>query len=451
MASGVSPEDIRILSVNAGYANLALGGPRYNWAMSWPLRLLFLILVASLPLEAATRTYLTGKVIRINSERRMTSAIFILYIEHERQTFSVRLREKPTYELDWVVNDAIEFRFGDKAIFLKRPNGKEMKFALLDPPSANGNLPNGTVDLPFPPQGLETGIDVARIPAEHRPRRCAEITAGGAQFEPLGNACLYALSSSNLPNFVCQETIQRATRGLALNRLPKGEWKTLDVVTAEVTVVSGRVEQYSTFAINGHALKLPSNADRGWALSRYLSDLHTGGLWSLTEFATVLGTVFSPVSQTNFSYVGDVEVPSGSANVFQFQLNAESNVSFVLAVSDLSYTPGLGGFLWTDRKTGQLLRVEANATELVSTFPIVSHYSATNYGDVPISGIGTFLLPTASETVDCQYPPEPWDEHPERPGRSGLRTDGKCYKNVISFHDCQKFVVESHISPDVSK
>jgi hypothetical protein len=51
--------------------------------------------------------------------------------------------------------------------------------------------------------------------------------------------------------------IQRATRGLALNGLPKGEWKALDVVTAEATVINGRVDRYSNFAINGHALKLP--------------------------------------------------------------------------------------------------------------------------------------------------------------------------------------------------
>jgi hypothetical protein len=118
-----------------------------------------------------------------------------------------------------------------------------------------------------------------------------------------------------------------------------------------------------------------------------ISVLERSALWWIVELDGIchrIGHSIHPVSQTNFSYVGDVEVPSGSANVFKFQLNAESNVSFVLAASDLSYTPGLGGFLWTDRKTGQLLRVEANATELVSTFPIVSHYSATNYGDVPI-------------------------------------------------------------------
>jgi hypothetical protein len=170
--------------------------------MSWRLCLLLLLFVASLPGEAATKTYLTGKVIRINSERRMTAAVFVLYIEHEKQTFSVRLREKPTYRLHCAVNDPIEFRLGDNAIFLKRRNGKEMKFALLNPPNVNANQPNGTMDLPFPTQAFESGVDVARMPAEHRPRRCAEIAAGGAQFEPLGNACLYALSSSNLPNFV---------------------------------------------------------------------------------------------------------------------------------------------------------------------------------------------------------------------------------------------------------
>jgi hypothetical protein len=181
-----------------------------------------------------------------------------------------------------------------------------------------------------------------------------------------------------------------------------------------------------------------------------LSDLHTGGLWSLAEFASVLDTVFSPVSQTNFSYVGDVEVPSGTATLFRFQLEARSNASFVLAVSDLSYTRGLQGFLWTDHKTGKLIRVEANATEIVQSFPIIAHSNAINYGDIPISDIGTFMLPTAAETVDCQYPVDNWAEY-GKPGWSGLRPEGKCYKNVISFHDCNKFVVETHITSDVPK
>ncbi len=411
--------------------------------MSWFSRLCFLILVASLPGEAATKSYLTGKVTRINSDRGMTAAVFILYIEHEKHTFSVRLREKPNYQLDWLVNDPIEFRLADRAIFLKRPNGKEIKLDLLSPPHVGADQPNGTMDLPFPAQAFNTGIDDVRMPAEHHPIRCDEITAGGAQFEPLGSICLYALSSSNLPNFVCQETTQRATRKLAIKGLLV-EWKALDVVTAEVMVVGGRVERYSNFAINGRALKLPPKIDRGPALVKYLGDLHTGGLWSMADFTTILGTVFNRASQTSFRYAGDVEVASGPASFFAFQLNAESNVSYFLKASDLTYTPGLAGFLWTDRKTGQMVRLEANATELdPGNFPIVSQNSAINFGDVPISGLGTFLLPTASETVLCQYPLD---------GDSVRTAWGlKCYKNVTSFHDCRKFVVESRIVPDVSK
>ena len=87
-------------------------------------------------------------------------------------------------------------------------------------------------------------------------------------------------------------------------------------------------------------------------------------------------------------------------------MEAESNVSFVLAVSDLSYAPGLQGFLWTDHKTGKLIRMEANATEIAQSFPIIAHSNAINYGDIPISDVGTFMLPTAAETVDCQIPCE---------------------------------------------
>jgi hypothetical protein len=117
--------------------------------------------------------------------------------------------------------------------------------------------------------------------------------------------------------------------------------------------------------------------------------------------------------------------------VFDFHFNSANNYSFGLGSGGIRFDPGLAGSLWIDQNTGKLLRLETYATEIDSRFPLSSYVSATNYGDVSISGVGSFLLPTAAENVICD------------------RLAGICYKNVTSFHDCRKFGVQVHILPNV--
>jgi hypothetical protein len=334
------------------------------------------------------------------------------------------LAEKPDFKLEWAVNDPIEFRLAKDAIYLRRLNGKEMKFPLLKPPKAENDGPREKPDLPFPsapPQPVPaTGAVPSRAATSNVPR-CVEIAAMRPQFEPLASVCEFALSPRNLPNFICQETMRRATRDLSSSK-----WTELDVVTVEVTFANGRGDQYANFAINGHPLNVPPNIHDPFALSKFLNQQNTGGWWTLAEFGTELVAVFNPLSQTSFKFNGEVNLPSGPSTVFDFHLNRANNFSLVLA-GDVIVTPGLVGSLWIDRNSGKLLRVEDYGTELDSSFSIISYFSARNYGDVAISDIGSFLLPTAGEAVECD------------------RTLGMCYKNVLSFHDCWKFGSESHI------
>ena len=111
----------------------------------------------SLSAKADTNTYLTVKVVRVNSERTVVGSGIHIYIEHDKATFSVRLREKSTYKLDWAVDDPIEFRLSkDANTFCKKPNGKEMRSALLDQPKV-ADL-TGPGDLPFPSRVSSKGL-----------------------------------------------------------------------------------------------------------------------------------------------------------------------------------------------------------------------------------------------------------------------------------------------------
>ncbi len=398
--------------------------------------LLALLLVTSIA-GGSAKNYLTGKLVRVDSEQTKESRIYVIYIEQGERSFSVRLVGNPAYELEWAVDGPIEFRLEKDAIYLKRPNGKELKFPSLNLPTPKDGTQPDTLDLPFPPTPRQTIQTTPAVPEHSRPGtpRCAEIAPEGAQFGPLADACEYALSPSNLPNFVCQETVQRSARSLS-----QSKWKNVDVVTVEAGFSKGRSDRYSKFAINGHPIELPPDIDRGQPLIKFLIGLHTGGWWSTGEFGALLVTVFN--HQTAFQFNGNVDLRSGSSTAFGFRLSRANNFSYHLRIGDMRFNPGLEGSLWIDSASGKLLRVEAHATDLDPLFPSIYHSEAINYGDVPISQIGTFLLPTAAEILECN---RALDQ--QAPG-SDPNTGGMCYRNVISFHDCRKFVTEAHIVPD---
>jgi len=385
---------------------------------------LFLVTFISV---ASAKTYLTGKLIHVDSAQAIGLGIYTIYIQQGDRTYSVRIVEKPTYKLEWAVNDPVEFRLTKDAIYLKRLNGKEMKFPLLKPSKAEDNALREKPDLPFPSAPPQPVSDTRAVPPEtttSKVPRCAEIAAMDPQFGPLTSACEFALSPRNLPNFICQETMQRATRGLS-----NSKWTDLDVVTVEVTFANGRGDRYSKFAINGRPLNLPPDIHGDFALLKFLQQQNTGGWWDLAEFGTELVAVFNPLSQANFKFNGEVNLPSGPSTQFDFHLDRASGFSIVLPTEGRRFHPGLAGSFWIDRNSGKLLRMDVFGTGFDSSFPVISDLSATNYGDVAISDIGSFLLPTAGEAVECD--------------RFGM-----CYKNVLSFHDCRKFGAESHIVPN---
>ncbi len=411
--------------------------------------LLALFLVASVSCASA-KTYLTGKLVHVDFKRSSDTVIvvggpknvtefstYVLYVEYQDLVYSVRLVEKATDELEWKVNAPIEFRLVKDAIYLRRPNGKEMKFPLLKAATlddggkrdtAPPQTPDLKPDLPFPSAPEQPAQRAQAVPGGRETARashCADISAMGPQFEPLAAACEFALSRRNLPNFICQETVQRFN---SQSQPPK--WRDVDTVTAEVTFVSGKGDRYSNITIDGKKVDVPPEARSGMALRRFLDQLHTGGMWSLAQFGTEIAAVFDPRSRTNFKFDGEVALPSGSSMLFDFHFYSANNYSFEIDSDMIRYNPGLTGSIWTDQKGGQLLRVEANATEIDLRFPMSSFFSATNYGDVKIADIGSFLLPTTGETASCDRP------------------SGFCWKDVISFHGCRKFGAEAHIIPN---
>jgi hypothetical protein len=229
--------------------------------------------------------------------------------------------------------------------------------------------------------------------------RCAEIAATGAQFDPLGSVCQYALSPQSLPNFICSETIHRWTNG-----------HRLDIVTAQVTFRSGH-DRYSDYTINGKP-------------ARSLKD--SGGWVSNALFAAELNAIFRPETKAEFQLRRQAKTSAGPATEFAYRFERSGNSVFSLAES----YPVVSGSIWIDQSSGRLLRMEAKAARVDPALPLRSYHSRLNYGLVPIAGLGTLQLPVSGETDACL--------------RSGV-----CYKNELAFHDCRKFGSEATILPGV--
>lgn len=175
----------------------------------------------------------------------------------------------------------------------------------------------------------------------------------------------------------------------------------MDTVTANVAFVNGSGDQYSDIAINDHPVT-SLKGSTGWN--------------SLALFGTQLTTIFLPATKTIFTFDRAVGAGVTSPMVFGFHFNRADNATFGRG----GLHPGLSGSIFVDRKSGEIRRVDATATELDPASTLVSYASSISYGDVAIPDLGEVLAPVEGNVAACVK-------------------DGTCYKNELSFHDCRKF------------
>jgi hypothetical protein len=278
------------------------------------------------------------------------------------------------------------------------------------------------------PSSADHVAEATTGPADVNSSPCANIDSTNPQFALLAKTCDFVVSPKNLPNFICQETVKRFH-----GDSKRAGWKNLDVVMAEVRFDSGTgTDRYFNVTVDGRPLKGKSGPDlsssylSGKDLGEYLAIYYPGGMWGYGEFGVTLSHLFAPSSRTSFKIRdgGDPAMPS--AAVFDFGIE-RANSKFILNDGQLHTRSGLDGSLWVDSASSKLRRADFNSKEVESTFPIKDFSSRTDFGDVTIAGAGQFLLPVASETIECQ------------------RTTNRCQRNVLEFHDCRKYGSESRI------
>ncbi len=362
--------------------------------------------LALLPLTGAygktKPQYEVGRIVRIESAPQGDATLYEIYIQQNSQTYAIRLNRPASRPLSWKLNDPVKFRIRKRDIDLLQPDGKRITIALDTTALRTGALLG--LDLPFPvarptaPAAIPTWTDTTTA-------RCRQVLSGNSQYSGLMNACRFALSPRNLPDFLCKETMQRS-----IGAGPPPFWQPIDTLSMDVTFLARGTDRYSDF----------------WPYDPRLRGVP--GWLSLAQFGREVESIFDPAAHTHFVYRGVQKLPSGSASLFAFEFDAANNLRFPLIVNGIKSYPGLTGLLWTDEVTGQLVRVQAYATELNSRIDLQGWAGAVNYAEAPIAGLGSFLLPAADEVEVCLQ-------------------NGTCYKNLISFAGCKKFVATVRILP----
>ena len=209
--------------------------------------------------------------------------------------------------------------------------------------------------------------------------------------------------SEKLPNFICQEVMSRfSQRGR--------DERPLDVVSADI-IYDNSHETYRNVKINDRP------TDRGMQ--------EIGGSWSTGEFASTQLEVFHPDTHAQFRSGGASSISGVSAQVYDFTVQRE-NSHWIVQSDSQTLTPAYGGSVWVDPKTARVLRIEMQARNIPSDFPMDTVESAVDYSNVWIGGM-SFLLPVRGESLGCG------------------RGTSECRHNIIDFRNYHEFKADIKI------
>ncbi len=262
----------------------------------------------------------------------------------------------------------------------------------------------------------------AKLPAGHEPEResaPASITesisaaasgADGAPAHPddvrIEKAREAALGfTESLPNYVAQQFTARFVSQSHITN-----WQAQDVISAEVVYEGGR-ERYRNLAINGKPTK------------KSMEELP--GSWSTGEFGILLVDLFSRGTAAEFRYRKESRTSGRDALLYDYTVERE-NSHWRVQVASQTVLPAYRGSVWIDKETSRVLRIEMQARNVPSEFPLDKIETALDYEFVRLAD-RQFLVPVHSETLSCQ------------------RGTNVCSRNAIDFRNYHKYSGESNI------
>jgi hypothetical protein len=287
----------------------------------------------------------------------------------------------------------------------KRTPARTTEVASAQQPASTAPPSRDTARSPDARAPLE-GRPIVLAPREAQPRE-----PEGPPVDPMIAKAIEAAESftETLPNYVCQQFTSRYQTQSSVS-----SWQAIDVVSAEVVYENGR-ESYRNLKINDKPVK------------KGMEEL--SGSWSTGEFGTLLRDVFSPATAAEFHFRKDSTIAGMSAALYDFKVERQGS-HWHVQVASQSVFPAYKGSIWIDKKNGRVLRIEMQARNIPSEFPLDTVETVADYEYVRIGGVQQFLLPVHSETLSCQ------------------RGTNYCSRNAIDFRNYKKYSGEATITFD---
>lgn len=196
------------------------------------------------------------------------------------------------------------------------------------------------------------------------------------------------------------------------------KWIPQGVIAAEIAVEDRR-ESYTHLQINGRRpASAPETAD-----ATYVRTLDKA--WSTGDFEGIANCVFSELQDTDFRRGGDQSVGDRRIVRYEFAGRRPSACVGVQHRSEVVY-PGFKGRLDADPRTGEVVHIELEATDIPSSFPMDRAERSVDFKTFTIGG-KPHLLPATAFWFGC------------------FRNSSSCFLNRIDFTDYRRFQAESNV------
>jgi hypothetical protein len=223
----------------------------------------------------------------------------------------------------------------------------------------------------------------------------------------LADATEHALNhEKNLPNFICTQTTRRFE-----DFNGKNGWRPIDIIVERLTYFEHR-EDYKVIELNGIAANVPHE--------------QLGGASSSGEFGSVMKSIFTPETETQFNWQSWFTLRGRQTHVYAYRVVAsKSNYHLKVPEKKLDLVAGYHGLIFVDAHRHSVHRITAHPDGIPASFPIQDVSLALDYEYTRI-GDADFLLPLQFELRS----------------REGVLL----VKNDVDYDNYRKFTADSNIT-----
>jgi len=183
-----------------------------------------------------------------------------------------------------------------------------------------------------------------------------------------------------LPDFLCMQVTRRSVDP-HFQVGSEGSWSPEDRLIEKLTFFDHK-ENYELMQHNDNAM-----VGKSWE--------KLGGSISRGEWATLLGEIFEPASETDFKWLRWGTLRSQLTHVYQYRVEQQYSQETIDYQNEQKITAGFHGLIYIQKGTNVVLRITV-IPDIPASFPVQDVNQTVDYDYQQISG-QTFLLPLRSQ------------------------------------------------------